>query len=154
MTTTTAPTTAPDRADLGARNLAAIQELYAAFGRGDLEAILAGIADEPDWSFDLPDSVPGATAVPMLRNLRTKADVAEVYFGAVTREMEWHSFVPRAFFASGDDVVTVLDLDFTVRATGRRVTASEVHHFTLADGKIVRYRPYLDTATFIAAFSG
>lgn len=135
-------------------NITVIQEIYAAFGRGDLDTILAAVADEPDWGFDVPEHVPGAKAVPFLCNLTTKTDVAEIYFGSVVREMEFHAFVPRSFLADGDDVVTVIDLDFTVRSTGRRIQGQEVHHFTLTDGKIVRYRPFLDTATFIEAFGG
>jgi ketosteroid isomerase-like protein len=135
-------------------NITVIQEIYAAFGRGDLDAILAAVADEPDWGFDVPEHVPGAKAVPFLHHLTSRSDVAETYFGSVAREMEWHAFVPRSFFGSGDEVMTLIDVDFTVRSTGRRVQAQEVHHFTLADGKIVRYRPFLDTATFIEAFGG
>jgi ketosteroid isomerase-like protein len=32
------------------------------------------------------------------------------------------------------------------------VEIEEIHHFTLEDGKIVRYRPFLDTATVLAAY--
>jgi uncharacterized protein len=138
-----------------ADHLTTVQEIYAAFGRGDLDAILDRIADEPDWCWALPDDVPGATAVPFLRHVTTKADVADVYFGNVAKTLEFHAFTPRRLFADGDDVVALIDLDLTVVPTGRRLQLSEVHHFSFdADGRIERYRNYLDTATLVDAFVG
>ena len=136
-------------------HITTIQEVYAAFGRGDLPAILDRIEDDPDWCQDLPDDVPGAKAVPFLRHVTTKAEVAETYFGNVGSTMEFHSFVPVRFFADGDDVVVLLDLEVTVRATGRRIELHEVHHFTMSDqGRIARFRSYLDTALLVDAFGG
>lgn len=136
-------------------NISIIQEVYAAFGRGDLPALLDRVEDEPDWCQDLPADLAGAKAVPFLRHLSTKADVAETYFGNVVASMEFHSFVPTRFFADGADVVVLLELDVTVRATGRRIQFGEVHHFTLSDaGRIARYRNYLDTAGLVDAFGG
>lgn len=137
--------------DRTAANLATIQGVYAAFGRGDLDTIGAAIAETTDWSFR-PD-VPGAERVPMFANVRTRDDALAVYFGGVADALEFHTFVPRSFFVAGDDVVVAIDLDFTVRSTGRRVAMEEIHHFTLQDGQITRYRPFLDTATVIAAFT-
>jgi ketosteroid isomerase-like protein len=49
-------------------------------------------------------------------------------------------------------VLVVLDADVTVRSTGTRIAFDEVHEFTVEDGRIVRYRPHLDTAAMRAAF--
>ena len=133
-------------------NIAAIQDLYGCFGRGDLPGLLEHVADEVDWSYR-PDA-PGTEHVPMLQNLRSKAEVGEVYFGAIASMMDVHAFVPRYFFAEGDDVLVLLHIEYTVIPTGREVSIDEVHHFTFGpDGTIVRYRPILDTATLIAAFT-
>jgi len=133
--------------------IAVIQDVYAAFGRGDIPGLLAHVADECDWS-DRPD-VAGADAVPMFRNLRTPADVAEQYFGGFGSTAELHEFVPRVFACDGDDVLVVLKIAYTVVATGRRFDSEEVHHFTLdGDGRIVRYRPHLDTARLIWCYGG
>lgn len=120
------------------------QEIYAAFGQGDLPAILERIDDRPDWCMDLPEEVHGAKAVPFLRHVSSKDDVAAIYFGNVAKSLNTHRFVPKSFFADGDDVIVVLEHEFTVRSTGRRVDIEEIHHFTFgADGRIVRYRPFL-----------
>jgi ketosteroid isomerase-like protein len=145
----------PRRDDGRMTNTETIQGMYAAFGRGDIPAILDCIAEEVDWCFDLPAHVPGAKAVPMFQHCTTPAEVADRYFRGVGETMDFHRFAPRSFFADGDDVVVILDLDYTARPTGRRVVIEEVHHFTFgAGGKIVRYRPFLDTATVIEAYGG
>lgn len=55
----------------------------------------------------------------------------------------------------GDRVVSVIDVSYTVKATGVRLDLEEVHHFLFdADGRIRRYRLHVDTARVIAAFGG
>ena len=133
--------------------IAVIQDVYAAFGRGDLPGLLALVADRTDWS-DRPE-VANADVVPMFRNLRTPAEVGEHYFGGFGSTAELHSFVPRTFLSDGSDVVVLLSIAYTVTATGRRFDSDEVHHFTLDDdGRIARYRPYLDSARLIWCYGG
>lgn len=128
-----------------------VLDMYAAFGRGDMDALLAGIADEVDWGLD-PES-PIVASVPWLARVTTKAAVASGYFAGVARDLEWHAFEPLAVAQDGDQVVSALRVHFTVRATGRTVDVVEAHHFTFGDdGRIVRYRLITDTAAFIAAF--
>ena len=127
--------------------------VYEAFGRGDLPGILAAIADEVDWGVD-PDA-PVAKAVPWLARLRTRDEVAARYFAGVVGDLEWHDFRPVAVAVDGEQVVSVIDEDYTVRATGRRVRTVAVHHFTVgADARIVRYRPIVDTEAMITAYAG
>ncbi len=41
-----------------------------------------------------------------------------------------------------------------MKATGKTIDALETHFFTFGpDGRIVRYRPIIDTAAFIDAFT-
>jgi ketosteroid isomerase-like protein len=129
-----------------------IQEIYAAFGRGDLAAILERVAEPTDWCCEI--DAPGGHAVPMMRNVTTRADVAETYFGNVVATMEMHHFLPKQLLVDGNDVVVLLELEYTVRSTGRRIKVDEVHHFTVVDGQVVRYRPYVDTAAMVDAFGG
>ena len=130
-----------------------ILSIYEAFGRGDLPGILAAIADEVDWGVD-PDA-PVARAVPWLARVRTRDEVAARYFAGVVGDLEWHDFRPVAVAVDGDQVVSVIEEDYTVRATGRRVRTVGVHHFTLGpDGRIVRYRPVVDTEAMMTAYAG
>lgn len=132
------------------RNTEIIQGLYAAFGQGDIPTILGQIADEVDWSYD--SEAPGHERFGLLRQCHTPAEVAEKYFAFVGTQMEFHRFEPKQFFEDGNDVIVILDVGFTAVPTGKKVELEEIHHFTLEDGKIVRYRPFLDTATVLAAY--
>jgi ketosteroid isomerase-like protein len=128
-----------------------VLDMYAAFGRGDMDTLLAGIADEVDWGLD-PAS-PIVESVPWLARVTTKAEVAASYFAGVGRDLEFHAFEPLAVAQDGDQVVTALRVHFTVKATGRTVELVEAHHFAFGDdGRVVRYRLITDTAAFIAAF--
>lgn len=128
-----------------------VQSVYASFGRGDVAAVLDLIDDDVDWGRTI--QAPGATVVPHLQHGIGKA-AAISYFTAVAETMEFHRFSPHLFATDGaEHVMAVLDLDMTVRTTGARVAFDEVHVFTVRNGKIVRYRPFLDTAQLIEAYS-
>lgn len=127
-----------------------VQQLYAAFGRGDLDAMLALIDEDVDWTLQV--DAPGGELVPMFQNGRGH-DAVRNYFSGVA-QMELHEFSPNHFWVDGNIVIVELVLDFTHRITGKRLRVDEIHRFTLnGAGKIVRYRPYADTAAIIYAFS-
>lgn len=129
-----------------------VLELYAAFGRGDLDGMAATIADSVDWGLDPRDPV--VKAVPWLANVRTKDEVFAGYFFHVGNDLDVTAFEPYAIAVDGDNVVTALRIAFTVKATGKSIDVLESHWFTLgADGRIVKYRPILDTQAFVEAFT-
>ena len=137
MTNTTTNETMAPTAVVGA--------LYEAFGRGDLPAMLALIDGDVDWSVQV--GAPGAELVPMFRNGRGHGAV-QAYFAGVA-QMEIHTFEPRAFHTAGDTVLVEVAIDFTCRPTGKRGRFEEIHHWVVRNGVVVRYRPFVDTATFI-----
>lgn len=125
-----------------------IQSLYAAFGRGDMTGMLDLIDPEADWSLQV--DAPGGELVPMLRNGRGH-DAVQAYFAGVA-QLEFHVFEPQAFHVAGDKVLVELALDLSHRTTGKRAQLGEIHRFVVRDGKVVHYRPYVDTATLIDLF--
>ena len=119
-----------------------VQDIYAAFGRGDLAAILAHMADDVEWEYGA-----APTPVPWLAPQRGRAGVAS-FFDALLSRCEMKRFVPRHVLADGALAVSLVDVEFEVRATGRRVVEiDEVHlwHFD-ARGKVQRFRHRADTA--------
>jgi len=122
-----------------------VGELYACFGRGDVPGILELVDPDVDWSLQV--DAPGAELVPMFRNGRGHEAVLH-YFSGVA-QMEIHAFEPHAFHVAGDTVLVEIRTDFTHRGTGKRGRFDELHHWIVRDGRVVRYRPFVDTATFI-----
>jgi len=125
-------------------NRQSVMRIYEAFGRGDLDGVLAELADDVDWG--LEPGHPALDVVPWIRNVRSKTEVP-AYFGGIAESMEFHDFHPIAVAADGDHVVSLVHEDFTARATGKHVVSTAVHHFTFGDdGRIARYRPIVDSA--------
>lgn len=118
-----------------------VQHIYAAFGRGDVPAILACLAEDVEWEYGTPPN-----PVPWLQPLRGRAQVPR-FFDTLVTQVEFHGFVPKHCLGEGRLVVGIVDLDATVRATGKRVVeVDEVHlfHFDEA-GRVARFRHRADT---------
>jgi ketosteroid isomerase-like protein len=127
-------------------NLRTIQDIYAAFGRGDIPAILRQLSESVKWEY-------GATSseIPWLQPRRGR-DGAASFFESLSA-IQIHKFVPKHFLEGADVVVVLIDVEFTVRATGKRVVEEdEVHiwHFD-ADGKVSRFRHQVDTLQHFSA---
>lgn len=60
---------------------------------------------------------------------------------------EWSSFklVPTQFITDGDNVVSLGDFEGVHGATGEKAEARYAHVWTVKDGKISRFRQYIDT---------
>lgn len=120
-------------------NTQIVKEIYAAFMRGDVATILNHLADDVIWEYD------GTPEVPWLVPRRGK-DGAAAFFAALA-VMDIYRFEVKAVLGEGKLVVDVVDIDFTVRTTGKRVVEiDEVHlwHFNDA-GKVARFRHRGDT---------
>lgn len=122
-----------------------VQAIYAAFGRGDIPAILAQLSDDIDWEYGA-----GAAPVPWLQPLRGRAQVPQ-FFQALMQHLEITRFEVKHLLAGGSPeaplVVGIVDLQATARATGRvLVETDEVHLFHFdASGRVARFRHRADT---------
>jgi uncharacterized protein len=126
-----------------------VQQIYGAFGRGDVPAILAELADDVEWEYSTFPS-----PVPWLQPRKGRADVAQ-FFQAL-QAIDLTQFEPRHFFSAGNMVVDVIDVAFTVKATGKKVLEPEtIHlwHFNEA-GKVARFRHRVDTWQTAQAIKG
>jgi uncharacterized protein len=129
-----------------ADNTKIVQEAYAAFGRGDVQAILDRLDDGIAWQ-----GVYGATSnVPMAGERRGKTAVAE-FFKLVATHVNFSRFEPKEFVASGDKVVTLGH--YTAKTSANKEFDSDFAMvFTLRDGKVTKFQEFLNTAALNAAF--
>jgi ketosteroid isomerase-like protein len=115
-----------------------VKAAYAAFGSGDLPAILALVADNVDWKFY------GARGLPYTGAIRTKDQVAK-WFASIPEADEIQAFEPREFISGGEHV-TVLGWERTrTRPAGKVFETEWVHVFTVRAGLIVRFWGMYDT---------
>jgi len=127
-------------------NVAAVQGMYEAFGRGDIRAILDCLADDVDWE-------PGRTTdhgIPWLRPGRGKDHV--LGFFETLRAIEFKRFEPKVITGTGDTVMGLIELEAVVTETGGHVDVLEVHVWTFnPDGKVRSLRHVVDTIVHRAA---
>lgn len=133
--------------DVSARNIAAVQGIYAAYGRRDMAAILEQLDDNVSWGID---SVAAGEVAPYGIH-HGKAGVTR-FFAAWAETADFHTFEPSDFVAVGEQVFNTLTYDATVKATGKRVKHASPQQWTFARGKLVRWRGYEDTAATRDAF--
>jgi ketosteroid isomerase-like protein len=84
--------------------------------------ILYCLASDVDWERDtLPNPMP------WLQPLKGR-DLVHTFFEALQSGVDIAHFQPTQFFSDENTVVVLVDLEFTVRATGKRVVEpNEVH---------------------------
>jgi ketosteroid isomerase-like protein len=129
-----------------------VQTMYAAFGRGDVAGVLAHLTDNVDWRLNVDPSAPGAKQVPDFRPFRGKADAGE-FFKIIGSDCEFHTFQPTTFFTADQEVAVRVNIELTVRKTGRRIKLESMHVFTFdASGRVSRFVEYLDSLTTAAAY--
>ena len=131
-----------------AQNTTVVQDAYAAFGRGDIPALLGLMADGIHWQ----PVIGTASHVPFSGERTGKAGVAE-FFKRVAETEDFQQFEPREFVAQGDTVVAIGHYRATAKATGRAFDSDFVMVFTLRDGKVVAFREFTDSAAVNAAFA-
>ena len=129
-------------------NIKTITQVYEAFGRGDVAAILDAVTDDVDWAAETTSSVAPWYGV------RHGKDAVAAFFEAFGSTMEVEEFTPVSFAANDTDVLTVVRFRARSRATGK-ISAMDLHHyFVFRDGKIAYYRGTEDTAQTEAVLRG
>ena len=129
-----------------AENTKIVQEAYAAFGRGDIQAILDRLDDNIVWN-----GVYGAGSnVPMGGQRRGKTAVAE-FFKLVATHVNFTRFEPKEFVATGDKVVTLGHYTAKTSA-GKEFDSDFAMVFTMRNGKVSAFQEFLNTAALNAAF--
>jgi ketosteroid isomerase-like protein len=126
-------------------NVKTVQDIYGAFGRGEIPAILARCTEDTEWGYN------GARSdVPWHRPIKGRAELPK-FFEAMGGSMDFHDFRPLHFVHSGADVICHVALEFTVKQTGRRVKEEQLHWWTFEHGQVRRLLHFEDTAQVAAA---
>lgn len=126
-----------------------VQSIYEAFGRGDIPFIVGQMDPEVVWEYG---SAPHD--IPWLQTQRGPAGVTKFFESLAA--VEFHKFVPKVMLEGPDLVVALIDLEFTVKKTGRKVVETDephIWHFN-KNGKVIRFRHAADTLQHWNAYRG
>ena len=118
-----------------------VRGVYEAFGRGDVAAVLGAMADDVEWY--------EAEGMPYGGVYRGGQAVVENVFGPIMRDVSNFAVSPEQIIGSGDTVAVVVRYTGTGQATGKQLDLPVVHVWDVRDGKIARFRQFIDTATFL-----
>ena len=138
-------------ADRSTANLTAVKEIYDAFGRGDIPAILGKIAPGCRWE-SWENNRAQREGVPTLQP-RTGPEGVAQFFAAVG-ELVISDFRVLDILPGDRQVAVEVMIEYTTPAGGR-LRDEEVHLWALDDSQqVTRLRHYVDTAKHIAAYAG
>ena len=141
------PTTTPTTTG----NAATVARIYEAFGRGDVPAILERLADDVAWE-EWRDSFAQRAGVPYLMPRHGRAAAAG--FFEIVGTWTVLDFTVLDVIGNGRQVAVELQAEFALPGGGR-FADEEIHLWTFdEEGRVTRFRHYLDTAKHIAASRG
>jgi ketosteroid isomerase-like protein len=122
-----------------AENVEILRGAYAAFSRGDMEAVT------DIWEADIEFVGPNSSRIPGAGAHHGKAEVAPLFTGMRDR---WEGLVlsPDEFVEQGETVVVLGHLEGRARATGTDVKVPFVHIWRMREGKAYRGQALTDTA--------
>lgn len=128
-----------------AQNTALIQDMYAAFGRGDIATILDHCTEDIVWH-----GVYGCgPEVPFAGERHGKAAVQN-FFKQVADSETFQSLETRDFIATGDMVVCLGHYVVNTHI-GKQFDCDFAMVFQLRDGKVTRFQEFCDNAAISAA---
>jgi hypothetical protein len=130
-----------------AANADLIRNLYAAFGRGDVETILDNVDPEITWSSNCE-----ATTIPW-GGTRHGAAGAASFFQALGDNLDFEAFEPREFFEADGAVIVVGHTRARFRRNDHVFSSDWVHVFKIANGRVAQFREFYDTAAVMRAMA-
>ena len=118
-------------------NVDLVERVYGAFGRGDIPTVLHAFDPAIEWISAEGAFYPGTFVGPdaVLTNI----------FARIGSEWDGFRVDTKEYLDAGENIVALGRYSGTYKATGRSMNAAFAHVWTLRDGRIVRFRQYVDT---------
>jgi ketosteroid isomerase-like protein len=129
------------------RHVSIVQALYAAFGAGDVEALLDLLTE--DVTFVLP-ALPG---VPLKTTYEGK-DGFRQFLADREPALRYTAFAPNQFFSDQDHVIVLGETEGIVIATGKPFGYRWVQLFEITrEDRVSRIHEFMDTHALVSAFA-
>jgi ketosteroid isomerase-like protein len=126
-------------------NSTLIRTVYAAFGRGDIEAILEHLSPNVEWTLNGPSVIPYS-------GRKVGPSQVRKFFETLANTQAHQTLTIDEYIAQGEHVATVGRYTAVVKATGKRIDGAVAHVFTIRNGKITRFLDFVDTAQMADAY--
>ncbi len=119
-----------------------VSDLYEAFGRGDVPAVLEGMDPEIHWH-----EAEGNPYMPSGEAWVGPNAILENLFMKLGEDWDGFTVHPGTYHDAGDVVVVEARYTGTHFGTGKALDSQVCHVWTLKDGKVVKFQQYVDTAS-------
>jgi len=127
------------------KNVELVQEMYSAFARRDIEALLSVISPDVEWGEpENPYNPAGGT------RHGHSGFIEWVQIGSQSEEVL--DLEPKRFLTDLDSVAVVGHTRCLAKATGKTYQTDFVHLITFKDGKVTRFQEFFDTYAAGEAF--
>ena len=125
-------------------NEATVKELYAAYSRGDVEAVMAKLTDDVVWESEGP-------AVLLSSGIRHGKAETIGFFQGLASSYNDPKLTITEYVSSGDTVMTIGRFSATVKTTGRKWDTPIAHYWKFRDGLVAHYIGLANTAGAVEA---
>lgn len=118
-----------------------VQDVYAAFGRGDVATVLGAFDAKIEWR-----EAEGNPYQPSGRAWIGPDAVLQNLFMRLGADWDGFTVHPEHFHDAGGTVVVEGRYTGTHKATNKTLDAQVCHVWTIQDGKVARFQQFVDTA--------
>ncbi len=122
-------------------NVSLLKNLYDAFGRGDVPAVLGAMSPDIRWH-----EAEGNPYMPSGEAWVGPDAIVQNLFIKLGTEWDGFQVVPGTFYGAGDSVIVEVRYRGTYKATGKSMNAQVCHVWGVKDGKVSSFQQYVDTA--------
>ena len=125
-----------------------IQDMFAAFERGDMQTIVNTLAEDVDWVV-----VGDPEIMPWSGRYKGRQDVLKLMSNnaGATRDLK---ITPRWMVAEGDKVLMLINEKATVSPTGKAYDVDSLRVYTVRNGQIVAFENYFNPMPLLTATFG
>jgi ketosteroid isomerase-like protein len=119
-------------------NVRVVEGMFSALRRGDISAVLDRLSDDIEWRIAGPSELPYA-------GIHRGRDEVARFFETFGQAAEFEVFEPREYLGKGDKVVVLGHERQRIKESGRVVETDWAMVFALRDGRITRFRNFVDS---------
>jgi ketosteroid isomerase-like protein len=122
-------------------NVSVVRDVYAAFGRGDVPAVLGAFDAKIEWR-----QAEGNPYEPSGKAWVGPSAVLQNLFMRLGAEWDGFTVHPKVFHDAGNAVVVEGRYTGTYKSSGKALDCQFCHVWKIRDGKITSFQQYVDTA--------
>ena len=124
--------------------LIAVKRLHAALDRADMPALMEALTDDVEWEMY------GVATMPF-GGPRVGKEQVVAWYKQLLSACKFTRLDRREYVTQDDTCIALGYAEGRVRATGRSFTTDWAQVFTVRDGRVCRFREFVDSAAWLAA---